>query len=129
MQVSRYSAPMSWHIAIKAALLTFTDRLSRKSPAASRGANGLEVVSGQRAEQAWNAIASCSGHVGVVGADDEHLLPLHVDVPQQERQHALTDAAKTDHQQTAAEFMPFAKGIQSFTPGFLECLTPCNRLP
>ena len=103
MQVSRYIAPFSQHSLISAMLETSTDTLSRKSPRPSSGfEHAPEVLARQALLDELDAVLArprrlpLSSAVTMVmrsGGD--------ADVAQDQRQHALADAAEADEQDAA----------------------------
>ncbi len=104
MQVSRYSTSRCRQNAISATDDTSTLRFSRKSPACSSGVSTLRKlsrVSGVTVEA--HAVLGGNLLTPLVTGHDDDAFAGNVDVAQDQGQDALADAAKAQHDQTAAE--------------------------
>ena len=62
-----------------------------------------EVLARQRVLDEADAVFRRDLGAGIVGGDDRDLVGLDADVPQDQRQHALADAAEADDDQAAGE--------------------------
>ena len=104
MQVSRYIAPFSQQSLISAMLETSTETLIRKSPRPSSGLSiAAEVLASQALLDEADAVAGGLGTALVLGGHDGDALGSDADVPQDQRQHALADAAEADDENAAGK--------------------------
>ena len=71
--------------------------------------HGGVILAGQRLHEEAHAKVLGLFLAAILGGDDRHLIGLHVDVAQDQRQNALTDAAETDDHQSAAKFYVFCR--------------------
>ncbi len=99
MQVSRYIAPFSQH-SLTSAMLDDLDRHVDQEVAAAeqRIQHAAVVLARQALLDELDAVLRSLLAARVLRRDDGDALGRDADVPQDERQHALADAAETDEQ-------------------------------
>ena len=83
---------------------TSTETLSRKSPAPSQRIEHRAVIlAGQRRLDESDAVFGGDFAAARLGGDDRDMRRVDVDMAQQQRQHALADAAKADDDEATAK--------------------------
>ena len=98
MQVSMYITPRSQQCLTSAMLETSTDRFTRKSPRPMQPIeHAPEILAHQRLDDETHAQRLRLGLARFFGRDDHDALGADADMPQDQRQHALADAAEADH--------------------------------